>query len=110
MKKSWNIIGMITGIAAVIFGVYLLASTSGDHYSSMISSYIKFGGDFYTEVYSAASRAANVLRFQYEMLRISISTAFILSGITQVCVFAGKLEKSPKGAQEKTPEAVSEEQ
>lgn len=40
MKKSWNIIGMITGIAAVIFGVYLLASTSGDHYSSMISSYI----------------------------------------------------------------------
>lgn len=100
--SRWYIIGIAVGIASILFGIIMLINTAGDHYSSMIDSYVKYGADFYTDVYGATARAANVLRFQYEMLRTSICAAFILAGATEISIFSALIEKHKKITENKT--------
>ena len=105
-SSRWYYIGIAVGAASILFGIIMLISTAGDHYSSMIDSYVKYGADFYTDVYGATARAANVLRFQYEMLRASICGGFILAGATEICAFSALIAKQKQAAGSKPASVV----
>lgn len=57
-KKTWNLIGMLVGLAILICGM-VFATTPPESYSTDSTDYATFGGDFYTYEYDATRVAAS---------------------------------------------------
>lgn len=105
MKKIMNIVGAALGVAAVIVGIALLTST----YELYTTDSAKFGADFYTYMHSATVSVHNALVYLYNLVRKAIGAAFILTGLTQTCVFATKLFEAKLQEKKDTAQAASEE-
>lgn len=75
-EKTFNLIGLILGIAIIIVGIYFLAAPA----ASYMVSYCAFGADFYTEQYAATRAAANNLHELGGMLAQYAGFAFIFAG------------------------------
>lgn len=98
------IIAMLTGVAAIIIGIWFL---NRQFYGSASLDEIKFGADFYTEIYNANRRIYGMLSHIndfIEYVKKGFGFTFILGGVVDICVFAGKLNfckpESPAGDEE----------
>jgi len=104
-KKIFSILGIVTGLLAVLFGILILSGAFGgdtDTASSASypydSGYASFGADFYTYVSNNAQEAASAARTTARnlneiahLLRASLGCLFIVFGLFTTCLFATKL-------------------
>ena len=91
-EKTWNLIGMLVGLAIFICGI-VFAANPPESYSTGSTDYASFGGDFYTYEYDAtrvaarnAAATANNIRELGEFLAHGLGAALIAAGaLTFVC-------------------------
>ena len=105
MKKTFSILGMISGAIVIVLGVLLLSGVFGGNTSSNYDAgylynkgYATFGADFYTyvtnnaaEAASASKRAANNLNQIANVIRSGMGIFLMGFGMLTVCLFAGKI-------------------
>lgn len=109
MKRKFTLLGIITGLIVILFGILVMAGAFGANtYSASSSSYYdsgygRFGADFYTyvvnnaaETASAARTAANNLNHIAGFLRAVSGIMLMAFGLFMVCLFGCKLEKDFK--------------
>ena len=112
MKKKVNffcIIGILVGLAAIYAGYTLL-----EMYPGYSGNDIKFGADFYTEIYKAVRIVESNLQWVAKITRQGFGYLLMLLGATDICFFGYKLtDRQPTPAKpavrEETPESLSEE-
>ena len=95
-KKAASIIGIILGIAIIIVG-FCVQGISIERYSSSIGSDIKFGADFYTEIYDvtrdvgyAVNNAKNTIVDAIESVCDAIGWLIVAIGLVDVGYFIYK--------------------
>ncbi len=92
----WNVIGILTGILAIIVGIWFLKQRFFEP-ASLES--MTFGADFYTEIYKASRRIhgmlTNINDF-IEYVKKGFGWSFIFFGLVDICVFASKLQLPEK--------------
>ncbi len=96
-KKGLNMLGVLIGIAVIVFGVLCIANPA-DSYSTNSSEYASFGADFYTYQYQATTDAvrntavtANNIRELGEMIATYAGVAFIVAGLLIMIYFSKTL-------------------
>ncbi len=99
MKKTLSLIGILTGIAVIIFALCILFGAfskewSVGGYSSYDSGYANFGADYYTysvnnsaETTTAVRAAARNIGNVYELLELCVGCFMLFFGIMSVCGF-----------------------
>ena len=90
-RNIWHIIAMLAGVVAIIVGVWFL---DRKFYSVSMLDELKFGADFYTEMYNASRRIHGVvghINDLIEYVKKGIGFAFIFGGIADICFFGSKL-------------------
>ena len=94
-EKTFNLIGIILGIAIIIAGISIMKNPADTWSTSSVDSY-RFGADFYTEQYAAtraaahnAATTARNIDSLGEKLAQYAGLAFIFSGAL-VCLTYGK--------------------
>lgn len=92
MRKSkqiniWAIIGIVCGVAVLIFGIVMLKQDVGGSKSPLTS----FGGDFYTESYQATATAANNVKRLCDLVAKGFGFLLIALGLGDVCYFGSKV-------------------
>lgn len=94
-EKTFNLIGIILGIAIIIAGISIMKNPAETWSTSSVDSY-RFGADFYTEQYAAtraaahnAAATARNIDSLGEKLAQYTGLAFIFSGAL-VCLTYGK--------------------
>ena len=104
MKRKnnfWNICGLLTGVAAIFVGISLLKQ---EFYTVATLDELKFGADFYTEMYDVTRRIHALLtniNDLIEYVKTGFGYLFVFGGIIDICVFASKLsftENKPTAA------------
>ena len=98
MKVVFSIIGMIIGVAIIVFGIYTFNNDSNDHCSGDTADYASFGADYYTYQYDATKKAADNIWYlaQYTVrankeARTTTGIITILAGSVVICYFGCKL-------------------
>lgn len=81
-EKTWNVIGLIVGIAIVIMGIVFI-STPADSYRARYADSVSFGGDYYTYQYEVTEIAANNIAKVVGMLNNMAAKNALYSG----CLF-----------------------
>lgn len=109
MKKVFSLIGIVIGIAIIIFGIRL-ASINIYGYSGSYTSSYTFGADYYTEQYAATRNTANNLdNFAEYAERVvektmpCIGVIVALFGAAVSCFFGCRFADSFKGKAAKAP-------
>lgn len=94
-EKTFNLIGIVLGIAIIIAGISIMKNPAETWSTSSVDSY-RFGADFYTEQYAAtraaahnAATTARNIDSLGEKLAQYAGLAFIFSGAL-VCLTYGK--------------------
>lgn len=90
-RNIWYLIAMLAGVAAVFVGIWFLQR---QFYGSSSLDEVKFGADFYTEIYNANRRIYGMLSHIndfIEYVKKGFGFTFILGGIVDICVFGSKL-------------------
>lgn len=99
MKKTFSLLGMISGVLAIILAVCVLCGVfSGDMSSGATSpfdsGYASFGADYYTysvnnsaETASAANAAATNIASVFNLLQICLGLFMFVFGLIAVCGF-----------------------
>jgi len=105
-KKILSLIAIGVGIIAILLGIYFLfVVAEDDDFYGTIYSYngaisklgtMKFGADFYTEVYKAAAFSGNAISGIYHVVCYAIGAFFIMGGIIDICCFIPKILKEEK--------------
>lgn len=85
-KKGFAIIGIIMSIGAIITGICILAMSGG-----LYTRYASFGGDFYTYIYEATSRATDNLKNLIKVVKVGFGMLFMLGGCGGIASFGIKL-------------------
>ena len=88
-QKIVSIIGIIVGIAIIVMGIILMDTSSYG-----IGGYIKFGADFYTEIYAVTRDVGHAINYAINNLIRTVSWLIIAVGAIDVCFFAYSLVKS----------------
>jgi hypothetical protein len=88
-KKIVSIIGIVIGVIIIIIG-FSLQDTS--NYS--IGKSIKFGADFYTEMYDVTKDVGRAINYAINDLICAISWLIISLGAIDICFFVYKLVKA----------------
>ena len=91
-KKIMSIIGIIVGIAIVIIG-FLLQNT---HSANIGEGYMKFGADFYTEIYDVTRDVGMAITHSINDLIVAISWLIVSIGAIDICFFSYLLTKASK--------------
>ena len=109
-RNIWYLCGILVGVAAIVIGFCFLQRK---FYDPQYLDSIKFGADFYTEIYNANRRIHALLgniNDLIEYVKKGFGITFILAGAIDICVFGSKLRfckiKSP--AQEISSEKEKE--
>ena len=96
-KKTASIIGIVLGIAIIIVG-FCVQGISIERYSSSIGSDIKFGADFYTEIYDvtrdvggAVNNAKNAIVDAVEGVCDAIGWLIVAIGLVDIAYFVCKM-------------------
>ena len=87
-KKIASIIGIIVGVTIIIVG-FSLQDTS--NYS--IGESIKFGADFYTEMYDVTKDVGRAINYAINDLICAIGWLIVSIGAIDICFFVYKLVK-----------------
>ena len=106
MKKTFSIIGILSGIALIILGVMLLTKEFSYSFNRPLIEYT-FGADFYTEIYDATFDAANSL---YSIGHLLADIADFVAngfwylllalGLFDICFFCTRMEDTSAGTVE----------
>ena len=88
-KKLVSIIGIIVGVIIIIIG-FSLQDTS--NYS--IGESIKFGADFYTEMYDVTKDVGRAINYAINDLICAVSWLIIAIGAVDICFFAYSYAKA----------------
>lgn len=115
-EKTWNLIGMLVGLAILICGI-VFAANPPESYSTDSADYASFGGDFYTYEYDAtrvaarnAAATANNIRELGEFLAHGLGAALIAAGALTFVCYGKKFYTETEAVQkEEVPEPVTEE-
>lgn len=98
MKKTFSIIGILSGIAVIVFGVTLLTKEFSYSFNRPLIEY-SFGADFYTEIYAATFDAANSLYSIGQLLEdiaglVAHGFGYLLIafGLFDICFFCTRME------------------
>lgn len=98
------ILGIALGIAFIITGIQVgnIAAEAefypaGDYGTGNLThlGQVVFGGDAYTEIYTATAFTGNVLKTIFDILALAIPAAFVLSGVRIILLSLSKLVSSP---------------
>lgn len=99
-KKSLSIFGIIVGIVIIIIGFYVQNISVDSSDANVGSSYMKFGADFYTEMYDvtrdvglAINNAQENICNAVERICDAIGWLIISLGAIDICFFAYKFAK-----------------
>ena len=97
-KKILCITGIVVGIVVIIVGINLL--TIG---SSLVGEYIRFGGDFFTEMYNLTRDVGYAINRAADNICAALGWILIALGATMGLMFGYKLigcaeEQKPKNA------------
>lgn len=84
--KVFHIIGMISGIVSVLFGIVMNTMSTGVYTSHEI-----YGGDAYTGIQNAAADAANNISTLTEVAVVGFAFLLIALGLAIFCYFGSKL-------------------
>ncbi|MBQ3049381.1 MAG: hypothetical protein IJC94_05445 [Oscillospiraceae bacterium] len=120
--KGFNVVGVLLGIAVVIWGIVFMF-TPADHYSTYSSKSASFGADYYTYQYEATVDAvhntavtANNIRDIGRKLAVYSGSAFVVGGLLivlhygkclAVCSASAEDAKKEAPAPLHTPEAAA---
>ena len=88
-KKYVSIIGMILGVIIIIIG-FCLQDTS----NYAIGESIRFGADFYTEMYAVTKDVGNAINYAINDLIYAVSWLIIAIGAVNICFFAYAFAKA----------------
>ena len=86
--KTACVLGMISGILSVLFGIITLCLDKG----SFEGSY-SYGGDAYTGIQNAAAQAANNIQDLARIVSFGLGFLLISFGIFMICYFVIKMGK-----------------
>ena len=89
LKKATSVIGIIVGVIIIIIG-FSLQNTS--NYS--IGEQIKFGADFYTEMYDVTKDVGRAINHAINDLICAVGWLIISIGAIDICFFGFKLVQS----------------
>lgn len=90
-KKGFSVLGIIVGVAAVIFGIVVFVTNTYLPTPSDTS----FGGDFYTYSYRATRYVSENLSSIGKMLKLALGFILITFGLTDIAYFGVKLNEKP---------------
>ena len=85
-KKTASIIGIIIGIVIIIVG---LSVRSTNNYG--IGENIKFGADFYTEMYTVTKEAGRAINYAVNDLIKAVGWLIVAIGLVDVAYFVRKM-------------------
>ena len=110
LLKIVTLLGVLAGVAIMIFGFIVLDSYDGYWADTSVS----FGGDFYSYSYKATAKAANNVDDLGEMMAQAMGFLLISIGLTDACFFGVKFvgllpEKKEEATAEVTEEAADPE-
>lgn len=79
VKLCFTVLGMALGILSIIFGICV---ASGAGFTGIVGtfSYIKFGGDYYTESYEVMASTNNLLYNIYNLIEKAFGYILIIMG------------------------------
>ena len=113
-EKTWNVLGLIVGIAIVIMGIVFI-SNPADSYSTNYADSVTFGADYYTYQYEVTEIVANnvasvvgTLRNMAEKNALYSGCLFIFAGILVVLHYAKKIAMDTTNVEAATVETPAE--
>ncbi|MCL2695235.1 MAG: hypothetical protein FWE69_02795 [Clostridiales bacterium] len=101
----WSLIGLCAGIFAIVMGIVVMAAKASDGASSM-----KFGADFYTEIYYASHNMSWNLSRLIKAVKLGFGSLLLFFGIIDVCYILSRIAKDKPILQVSTPVSTIQEQ
>ncbi len=89
--KPFCIVGILSGILSIIFGIITLKKDAGSYVSSQ-----SYGGDAYTGIQNASAKSANNIQDLAEILKFGLGGLLIVLGIAICCYFFIKIKQNNK--------------
>lgn len=84
--KTFSIIGILSGILSVIFGIITFTKDTGSY-----AARESYGGDAYTGIQQASATGANNVQDLAEIVKFGLGALLIVLGIAIICYFSVKI-------------------